>query len=208
VTGATTPPSTGITVRGDLSAIGGASLQAFYNDGTHGDVTAGDSVYSYAHVVSSGTGAVSVPFTVSDAQGRSSNGSIALTIGPSGEFNESVHGGGDAADLPGTAPTVDLNGSVSQIRGTLGTNDADMYKIHLCAPGSFSASTVGGTTVDTQLFVFNSNGTGVVMDDDEVGGTTLQSRLTSNFTSSLPAGDYYLAVSSRAASRPVITTSP
>jgi hypothetical protein len=44
---ATTPPSTNITVVGNLSQIGGADSQSFFDDGTNGDVTAGDNIYSY-----------------------------------------------------------------------------------------------------------------------------------------------------------------
>ncbi|MFO0832437.1 MAG: hypothetical protein U0637_11440 [Phycisphaerales bacterium] len=78
----TSPPSTGLTVTGDLSAINGGAAQAFYNDGTHGDVTAGDSTYSFSYVVP-GTvvsGAKSVPFTVADAEGRSTSGSVGLQV--------------------------------------------------------------------------------------------------------------------------------
>src|SRR5215213_5703503 len=38
---ATTPPSTGITVTGNLTNIGGSATQAFFDDGTSGDTTAG-----------------------------------------------------------------------------------------------------------------------------------------------------------------------
>ena len=44
---ATTPPSTGITVMGNLAQIGGAASQTFFDNGTNGDVTAGDNVFSF-----------------------------------------------------------------------------------------------------------------------------------------------------------------
>ncbi len=44
---ATTPPSTNITVVGNLSDIGGSAAQQFFDDGTNGDVTANDNTYSY-----------------------------------------------------------------------------------------------------------------------------------------------------------------
>ena len=47
VTPATSPASTGITVTGDLTSIGGNASQQFYDDGTNGDVTAGDNVFSF-----------------------------------------------------------------------------------------------------------------------------------------------------------------
>ena len=79
----TSPASTGLTVTADLTAIGGSVNQQFFNDGINGgDVTAGDDIFTYTATVSSLTtpGAKSLPFTISDAQARSGNGSIALTV--------------------------------------------------------------------------------------------------------------------------------
>src|SRR5215813_7086575 len=77
------PTSTGITVSCDLTAIGGSAAQAFFDDGSNGDLTPNDGVFSLQATVSSGTapGAKSLPFTVSDAQGRTSlPAAIALTV--------------------------------------------------------------------------------------------------------------------------------
>ena len=51
VTPANNPPSTGITVTGDLSTIGGAMSQPFFDNGTNGDVTPGDNIFSYLATV-------------------------------------------------------------------------------------------------------------------------------------------------------------
>ena len=69
---ATTPPSTGITVVGDLTQIGGSATQTFFDDGTNGDETAGDNVYSiFAPIPANATGGVKVvTATASDAQAR------------------------------------------------------------------------------------------------------------------------------------------
>jgi endonuclease G, mitochondrial len=69
---AVTPPSTGITVVGNLTDIGGAASQTFYDDGTHGDVTAGDNVFSFLATVANGTsvGVHGVSAVASDLQGR------------------------------------------------------------------------------------------------------------------------------------------
>ena len=40
--------STGIAVTADLSGIGGSATQAFYDDGSNGDVTPGDNVFSFS----------------------------------------------------------------------------------------------------------------------------------------------------------------
>jgi endonuclease G len=79
---ATTPPSTGISVTGNLTNIGGAANQQFFDDGTNGDVTPGDNVFSYSATIPAGTsgGQTSVSATASDAQARSVNVTINLTI--------------------------------------------------------------------------------------------------------------------------------
>ena len=50
VTPGTFPASTSIAVAADLTPIGGSAAQVFYDDGTHGDVTAGDGTYSVSVV--------------------------------------------------------------------------------------------------------------------------------------------------------------
>ena len=81
VTPATSPVSTGITVTGDLSAIGGSATQTFYDDGTHGDATAGDNVFSFAATPTvSKSATVSLPVAVADAESDSATTSISLTV--------------------------------------------------------------------------------------------------------------------------------
>lgn len=80
---ATTPPSTGISVFGNLTNIGGASNQQFFDDGTNGgDVTANDNIFSYtATIPADASGGVrNITATVSDAQTRTANVSISITI--------------------------------------------------------------------------------------------------------------------------------
>jgi len=81
VTPGTSPASTGIAVTADLSQIGGAATQALYDDGTHGDATAGDNVFSYSTVATaSTTKTVSLPVAISDSQTRTASASIGLTV--------------------------------------------------------------------------------------------------------------------------------
>ena len=86
---ATTPPSTGISVVGNLTNIGGSNNQPFFDDGTNGDVTPNDNIYSYLATVAGNIpgGQVSVTAVASDAQARSANVTINLTINaaPAGE---------------------------------------------------------------------------------------------------------------------------
>ena len=79
---ATTPPSTGISVVGNLTGIGGAANQQFFDDGTNGDVTAGDNIFSYLATIPAGQngGIYAVTIIASDAQMRSVNGTINLTV--------------------------------------------------------------------------------------------------------------------------------
>lgn len=102
---------------------------------------------------------------------------------------------GDAGDLPGSAQdATGQTGDLNAIIGALSSGtDADMYAIEVCDSAAFSATTVGGATFDTQLWMFQPSGVGVVLNDDEVGGTTLQSRITNTFVTT--NGIYLLAVS-------------
>ena len=82
VTPASAPPSTDITVNGDLTSIGGAASQQFYDDGTNGDATAGDKVFSFRATVAPSitTGAKSIVATITDAQARIATAPITLTV--------------------------------------------------------------------------------------------------------------------------------
>jgi DNA/RNA endonuclease G (NUC1) len=79
---ATTPPSTGITVVGNLSTIGGSATQAFFDDGTNGDTTAGDNVFSFFAAIPADAagGTRNVTAVASDAQARSVNLNQTLTV--------------------------------------------------------------------------------------------------------------------------------
>lgn len=79
---ATTPPSTGITVVGNLTDIGGSATQTFFDNGTNGDTTPNDNVFSFSATIPAGSvgGARIVTAVASDAQGRSVNLTQNLTI--------------------------------------------------------------------------------------------------------------------------------
>jgi predicted extracellular nuclease len=131
VTPGTDPASTGIAVEGDLGAIGGAATQQFFDDGTNGDVTAGDDVFSFATTIGGATpaGAASVPVTASDDQGRTGTASIDLTIVAvltimeiqgSGQFSPFV---GDIAQTSGVVIAISANGRDGWIQDPLGDGD-------------------------------------------------------------------------------------
>jgi hypothetical protein len=101
---------------------------------------------------------------------------------------------GDAGALPATAQ--DLTGpGLETINGSVAdAEDIDMYRVCLDGGGTFSASAVGGTAVDTQLFLFDSSGRGVYANDDE-RETVFQSLLPAGHALTPQAqGEYFLAV--------------
>ena len=89
VTPATTPPSTGITVTGNLVNIGGSGSQQFFDNGTNGDVTPNDNIFSYLATIPGdlGGGQITVTATAADVQARTATVTINLTINaqPTGE---------------------------------------------------------------------------------------------------------------------------
>lgn len=105
VTPGANPTSTGIVVTGNLSSIGGSATEPFFDDGTNGDVTAGNNTFSFSTVVTVTTtpGAKSLPISISDAQGRSGSATISLTV-TAAPLNLSIHdiqGPGDTSPVVG-----------------------------------------------------------------------------------------------------------
>lgn len=101
---------------------------------------------------------------------------------------------GDAGNLPTSAQAVTGSGIISDIYGTLSSNnDVDMFKIYIYDPSNFYASTINDNTTvyDTQLFLFDENGYGVLGNDDY--SDTWKSYLSS-FEGE--PGIYFLAISS------------
>lgn len=99
-------------------------------------------------------------------------------------------------DAPALLPGQDTvgTGSLDRIEGLfIGqplSVDVDLYRIKIVNHTAFSASTIGLTTADTRLYLFDEWGQGVTFSDDAQG--TMQSRLTSQFLGW--NGIYYLAV--------------
>ena len=177
------PVSTGLGVSVDGSALGVGTV-TLLDDGLNDDGAAGDNVFGRVVTTTASTpGGYSLPFTISDAQGRSGTGNIAAT----------VRGASGAETLAGAViPAGTAGDPLTSISGNFESARATIHQIQICDEAAFTASVVGGTTVDTQMFLFNADGTGVAMNDDVVGGTVLQSALSSTFVSA--NGTYYLAI--------------
>jgi hypothetical protein len=111
-------------------------------------------------------------------------------------WDEFANGGGDAGDLPETAQSTG-SGALTAIRGTIGAaNDVDVYAIYISDPSTFSATTIGGTSLDTALWLFDEDGKGVVHNEDNPDATTgLQSRIDNRTFCITQPGRYYLAIS-------------
>ncbi|MCI0663334.1 MAG: lamin tail domain-containing protein, partial [Acidobacteria bacterium] len=134
VTPGANPTSTGIAVTGDLTAIGGGSTQTFFNDGTNGDVTAGDNIFSFLATVSTGItpGLKSLPLNITDAQARTGMASISLNVqAPALVVISQIYGGGGNSGAVLTndfieifnrgATPVDLTGWSVQYASSAGT---------------------------------------------------------------------------------------
>ncbi len=195
------PASTGITASMDLSGIGGSATQTLYDDGTNGDAASGDNTFSYRFTLpaSAGEGTFALPWTVRDAQSRSSTGTTAFRVVVPAQWEEFANGNGDAGELPGSEQAPSGSGPLASIGGSLDGSDTDMFAIDICEPANFGASTTNsttGTAIDTQLWLFNTDGTGIVANDDSpTAGEGTRSRLSSAFTGSLATGRYLLAIS-------------
>ncbi|MBD1810014.1 filamentous hemagglutinin N-terminal domain-containing protein [Microcoleus sp. FACHB-SPT15] len=115
---------------------------------------------------------------------------------------------GDAGQLPDTAQAVNSatdGTSFNAISGNLdNANDIDLYQLFLTEGVPFRASTVNGSNVDTQLFLFDDSSLGLESNDDTVSanGARLLSRQSTvpspSITPFTPAvsGTYYLGISS------------
>lgn len=106
VTPGSNPASTGLAVSADLSAIGGSSTQSFFDDGTNGDVAAGDNIFSFLATVTGTPGAKSLPATITDAQGRTASATISLNVVVVVSISQ-VQGSAHRSPLVGTFQAVE-----------------------------------------------------------------------------------------------------
>src|SRR4051794_9743534 len=110
---------------------------------------------------------------------------------------------GDAGQTVGTAQSTTGSGTLTTIFGNIASaTDADLFRITITAPTTFSASTNNPFTdknfmgPDTQLFLFTSSGVPIYTNND-ANGTTVTSTLPAGttFTMSLSPGVYLLGIS-------------
>jgi hypothetical protein len=170
VTPANSPPgpSTGIAVSADLSAIGGSSTQQFFDDGSNGDVTPGDNIFSFLATVASTTAvqAHSMPFSVTDLEGRSANGNVALTVTlcpPPGDLCTNPL----PVTMGSTAfTTTGLGANLSTTCGGTGEDIFFVFTPTTSGPYMFS---VCGATFNTVIALRSDCSTQIACDDNGCG---------------------------------------
>ena len=115
---------------------------------------------------------------------------IALALAPNALAADEQ---GDAGDVPATAQDL-TQAQLTTINGQVADgNDADLFRICLSGGQTFSATTVGLSDVDTQLFLFDAAGFGIYAHDD---GTTKQSTLPAGHPlTPQTSGEYILGIS-------------
>jgi predicted extracellular nuclease len=172
VSAGTIPTSTGLAVEADLTDIGGSASQTFFDDGSNGDMAAGDNTFSYLATVAPATspGAKSLPFTVTDAQSRSGSGSISLNVvAPCGDPYTptfTLQGSGATTTMAGAHDTQGV--VIGNYQGTTNTTLRGFY--------IQDAAGDGLDTTSDGLFVFNGgpNQTLAVGDLVRVSGTVTE----------------------------------
>jgi DNA/RNA endonuclease G (NUC1) len=161
VTPGANPTSTGITVTGDLASIGGSASQPFFDNGSNGDVTANDGVFSYRATVPNNAagGSKTVLVTATDAEVRSGSAQIAFTVAtstpPSGTGTASPNAflAPNSTLLtvtvtPGSNPTstgIAVTGDLSSIGGSATTVFSSTDGTHFTFQASVASNITPGT---------------------------------------------------------------
>lgn len=113
-------------------------------------------------------------------------------------WHEGDAGEGDAGGLPGGANITFGVGSLTDIIGALNdsTTGADMYEIMISSPTTFSATVTGNGNnpiKNSSLYLFDASGDGE-FGNDNISGANALSAIPAGTTVSLPAGLYFILV--------------
>jgi hypothetical protein len=161
VTPGTYPASTDLAVTCDLTAIGGQATQPFYDNGTNGDMTAGDNTFSFSTTVSGSptAGLKSLACTITYAQTRSGSVTINLTVAvilQIGTINGPVDDTDDGAAhvSPYAGHTVTIKGVIYEKTLQAISNTTNTYKGFYIQNTSETADNNSKTS--DGLFVFMS----------------------------------------------------
>jgi Lamin Tail Domain len=105
------PISTGLSVTADLSSLGLSATTALVDDGSSGDLVAGDGIFTLAATIPAGQslGNRTIDFTISDAQARSGSATTQVAVGDCTStgagrvvISQVYGGGGNIGPLAGT----------------------------------------------------------------------------------------------------------
>lgn len=183
VTPGTNPPSTGLTVTGDLGTIGGNATQQFFDDGTNGDVTIGDNIFSFQATVAPATpiGMKSLPITITDAQTRTGNTTISLTVTSATPLR--IH---DIQGASHISPVV--SNVVSDVVGIVTGLKSNGFFMQDPAPDSDEATSEG-------ILVFTSSAPTVSVGDAvTIGGTVSEFRASATSLTNTEIGAPSLSI--------------
>ncbi len=177
--------STNVAVEVDLSAAGGSSTQPLYDDGTHGDTTAGDNVFNFnATIAGNPTGSLTLTFTATDAQAHSATVTATLALVQSNALTpiHQIQAGAPNSAYLGRSVTV--SGIVTAIVGSgfyLEARDIDQDADPATSEAIFVVAGTSPTrTVGDELQVTGTVQTGgsSLAYATEIGGTVVTNRIT------------------------------
>jgi predicted extracellular nuclease len=156
VTPGTNPASTGLAASVNLTAIGGPASQQLFDDGTNGDVSIGDNVFSYLATVANGTtaGNKTLPATITDAEMRTGSGSIPLFVEATLRRIWEIQGSSPATppcNVPACLSRSAFAGQLVTLQGIVTARKSNGFFVQEPDPGDSDPSTSDG------LFIFTSS---------------------------------------------------
>jgi len=190
VTPGANPTSTGLAVSANLSSIGGSASQQFYDDGSNGDVTPGNNVFSYNATVTAGTtpGAKSLPFSITDSLARTGSGNISLTVSqppvaPGTIVISQIYGGGGNSGATYTNDFVEI---FNRGNSTVSLAGWSVQYTSSGGTGSWSRTPLSGTIAPGQYYL--------VQESQGSGGTTPLPTPDATGTITMAAGSGHIAL--------------
>jgi uncharacterized protein len=141
-----TPAQPVTSVAGNLTSIGGAASQPFFDDGTNGDVTGGDSIYSFLATVPAAVpeGGKALPVTITDAINRTGGTSILLTVQQPPPAFVAIH------DIQGSGARSPFEGQRVQTEGIVIARKSNGFFMQ-------TAEADGDPNTSEGVFVFTSS---------------------------------------------------
>jgi hypothetical protein len=171
VTPGANPASTGLSVHGNLTAVGGSASALFHDDGLNGDAAAGDGTFSFSYVIPAAAtgGSYTVPVTVTDAQARSGNTTITGTIFNPTDLGQIGAGAGGTEVVTTHDVPINAAGEIAWYKFSIGTDVLTSSTNYLdidTEPTAPDGTPAVGSINDTELGVYALDGTLLAFDDD------------------------------------------